>query len=92
MINKNCTGLIKFPDEISSKNFQYDEEEYKLFWDNRKTEEVWEKGKNFYKLRFIQNKDLSRRNSQSNKNDKALNLKIDQLKKCVCNVQLSIYL
>ena len=75
IINKNCTGLIKFPDELSSKNFQYDEEEYKLFWDNRKTEEVWEKGKNFYKLRFIQNKDLSRRNGQSIKNDKAFNLK-----------------
>ena len=70
MINENCSGLIIFPDE-KTRNFQYDEEEYKVFWGN----EVWEKGKNFYKLRFIQNKDLPRRNGESNKNNKTSNQK-----------------
>ena len=74
IINENCAGLITFPDE-KTKNFQYDEEEYKVFWNNEKIGEVWEKGKNFYKLRFIQNKDLSRRDGESNKNNKTSNQK-----------------
>ena len=74
IINKNCAGLLHFPDE-QTKNFRYDEEEYKVFWYNQKTGGVWEKGKNFYKLRFIENKALSRGNDESNKNNKTSNQK-----------------
>ena len=65
MITNNCTGVIQFPGE-SAKSFQYNEED-KTF-SVRETGEVWKKGKNFYNLRFIRNKDLSRRNSECNKN------------------------
>ena len=65
---------MQFPDG-KTKSFEYDEEEYKLFWDDRLTGEEWEKGKNFYKLRFIQNKDLSGRNGENNKNNKTSNQK-----------------
>ena len=65
MITNNCTGVIQFTGE-SAKSFQYNEED-KTF-SVRETGEVWKKGKNFYNLRFIRNKDLSRRNSECNKN------------------------
>ena len=69
IVDKNCTGTIKFSDE-SIKSFKYDEEEYKFVWNNRLTGVKWQKGKNVYKMRFIQNKNLSHRNSEINKNDR----------------------
>ena len=57
---------MKFSDE-RTKSFEYDEEEYKIFWDDRLTGEQWEKGKNFYNLRFIQNKDLPHKKNEGNK-------------------------
>ena len=57
---------MQFPDE-RTKAFEYDEEEYKIFWDDRLTGEQWEKGKNFYNLRFIQNKNLPHKKLIKNK-------------------------
>ena len=75
IVGNNCKGTIKFPDE-GIKSFEYDEEEHKFFWDNRLTGEEWQKGKNVYNLRFIQNKNLSHRNSKINKNNETSNQKI----------------
>ena len=58
---------MQFSDE-RTKSFEYDEEEYKIFWDDRLTGEQWEKGKNFYNLRFIQNKDLPHKKMKVIKN------------------------
>ena len=53
-----------FQDE-DPKSFQYDEEQYKFFLGDPETGEVWDKGKNFSSLRFIQIKNLSHRKSKS---------------------------
>ena len=55
MISHDCIGTVKFPDEtFPIKSFKYDEEEYKIVWLNQQTGEVWNKGKNFSNLIFIQ--------------------------------------
>ena len=42
------------------KNFQYNETEYTIIWENQQTGEKWVKDKNFYNLRIYENKDLFR--------------------------------
>ena len=45
--------------DIGMNSFQYDEKVYTIFWkDQTKSREKWVKGKNFYNLRFFENKDL----------------------------------
>ena len=47
--------------DIGMNSFQYDEKEYTILWkDQTKIGEKWVKGKNFYNLKFFENKDLSR--------------------------------
>ena len=58
IIDSNCKGTMDIPD-IGLNNFQYDEKEYTIFWKNQQTGKEWVKGKNFYNLRLIENKDLS---------------------------------
>ena len=50
---------MEIPD-IGLKNFQYDETEYTIIWENQQTGEKQVKGKNFYNLRFFESKDLFR--------------------------------
>ena len=58
IIDSNCTGTMNISD-IGTNSFQYDEKEYTIFWkDQTKTREKWVKGKNFYNLRFFENKYL----------------------------------
>ena len=63
-IANDCKGVLKFIDE-GLKSFQYDEEQYKVVLGDQETGEVWDKGKNFSSLRFIQIKDLTHRKSKS---------------------------
>ena len=63
-IADDCKGIINFQDE-DSKSFQYNEEQYKIFFGDPETGEVWDKGKIFSSLRFIQIKNLSHRKSKS---------------------------
>ena len=59
IIDSNCKGTMNISD-IGMNCFQYDEKEYTFFWKYATTGEKWVKGKNFYKLRFFENKDLFR--------------------------------
>ena len=59
IIDRNCKGTMNIPD-IGLKSFQYNETEYTIIWGNQQTGEKWVKGKNFYNLRFFENKDLFR--------------------------------
>lgn len=59
IISNNCKGTIYFSDKLTKK-FQYDEIKYKIFWGDPQTRDEWKKGKNFYSLRFIENKNLLR--------------------------------
>ena len=44
-ISDNCKGTMDFPDE-RTMSFEYDEEQYMIFWDNKETGDVWNKGNN----------------------------------------------
>ena len=55
-IDSSCKGVMAIPD-ISVNKFQYDQKEYTIFWKDQQTGEKWVKGKNFYNMRFIENKD-----------------------------------
>ena len=59
IIDSNCRGTMNISD-IGMNSFQYDEKEYTIFWKYTTTGEKWVKGKNFYNLRFLENKDLFR--------------------------------
>ena len=52
-ISDNCKGTMNFPD-ARTMSFEYDEELYKVFWDNRNYGEVWKKGNDSQKkLSFL---------------------------------------
>ena len=59
MIGSNCKGTMNIPYK-GIKNFQYDEKEHTVSWDDQQTGEKWVKGKNFYNVGFLENKDLFR--------------------------------
>ena len=68
IISNDCKGIITFLDQYV-KSFTYIEEEYKIVWGNEQTGEVWNKGKNFSSLRFIQVKDPSHKKTKSYMNN-----------------------
>ena len=65
-VYNNCKGTMNFRDK-GKYSFQYDESKCTIFWIDQQAGKKWEKGKYFYNLRFIQNNNLSRKNSESNK-------------------------
>ena len=42
-IADDCKGMMDFPDD-RLKSFEYDEETYEIFWDDRNTGDIWKKG------------------------------------------------
>lgn len=42
-ISDNCKGAMDFPDE-RTMSFEYNEEQYIIFWDDKETGDVWNKG------------------------------------------------
>ena len=54
MINTDCRGTVKFPDEtFPTKSFKYYEEEYKIVWGDQQNGRVWNKGNNCSNQIFI---------------------------------------
>ena len=55
MISNYCRGRLNFSDQYYG-SFNYNEEEYKIVWGNNQTEEVWNKGNNFFQSDIYSNK------------------------------------